>query len=131
MTNIFEQNLDKNAANFVPMTPISLLRRTARAYPERTAIIHGDLRPTWGEVWSRCRQLAHALSKRGIRKGDTVAIMAPNIPAFVEAHFGVPMCGAVLNSLNIRLDAEALAFILNHGEAKVLPTDQEFSPVIA
>lgn len=131
MTNIFEQNLDKNAANFTPMTPISLLRRTARAYPERTAIIHGDIRRSWGEVWERCRRLAHALSKRGIGKGDTVAIMAPNIPAFVEAHFGVPMCGAVLNSLNIRLDAEALAFILNHGEAKVLLTDREFSPVIA
>jgi fatty-acyl-CoA synthase len=130
MSNIFEQNLDKNAANFVPMTPISLLRRTARAYPERIAILHGDLRRTWGDVWDRCRQLADALRKRGIGKGDTVAIMAPNIPAFVEAHFGVPMSGAVLNSLNIRLDAEAIAFILNHSEAKVLLTDREFSPVI-
>ncbi len=131
MSNIFEQNLDKNAANFVPMTPISLLRRTARAYPERTAIIHGELRRSWGEVWDRCRQLADALRKRGIGKGDTVAIMAPNIPAFVEAHFGVPMSGAVLNSLNIRLDAEAIAFILHHSEAKVLLTDREFSPVIS
>lgn len=131
MSNIFEQHLDKNAANFTPMTPISLLRRTARAYPERTAIIHGDLRRSWGEVWDRCRRLADALRKRGIGKGDTVAIMAPNIPAFLEAHFGVPMSGAVLNSLNIRLDAEAIAFILNHSEAKMLLTDREFSPVIS
>ena len=131
MSNIFERNLDQTSANFVPMTPISLLRRTARAYPERTAIIHGGLRRSWGEVWDRCRQLADALRKRGVGKGDTVAIMAPNTPAFVEAHFGVPMSGAVLNSLNIRLDADAIAFILNHGEAKVLLTDREFSPVIA
>ncbi len=130
MYNPYEQNLDKNAANFVPLTPLQFLERAAFVYPNRTAIIHGDLRRTWGETYKRCRQLASALSKRGIGVGDTVAVMAPNIPEIFEAHFGVPMIGAVLNALNIRLDAEALAFILEHGEAKVLITDREFSGVI-
>jgi fatty-acyl-CoA synthase len=130
MYNPYEQNLDKNAANFVPLTPLQFLERAAFVYPNRTAIIHGDLRRTWGETYKRCRQLASALSKRGIGVGDTVAVMAPNIPEIFEAHYGVPMTGAVLNALNIRLDAEALAFILEHGEAKVLITDREFSGVI-
>ncbi len=131
MTDIFAEGLDRNAANHVPLTPISFLRRTARVHPDRTAIVHGDLRQTWFETWERARRLASALGRRGVGRGDTVAIMAPNVPAFVEAHFGVPMAGAVLNALNIRLDAAAIAFILRHGEAKVLLTDREFSSVIA
>ena len=131
MTDSYATNLDRNAANYVPLSPLSMLSRTARVYPERTAVIHGDLRRTWGETEVRCRRLASALDRRGIGLGDTVAIMAANSPEFVEAHFGVPMTGAVLNALNIRLDAAALAFILRHAEAKVLLTDREFSAVIA
>ncbi|NFV79789.1 acyl-CoA synthetase [Magnetospirillum aberrantis] len=130
MYNPYELNLDKNPANFVPLTPLQFLERAASVYPNRTAIIHGELSRTWGETYKRCRQLASALAKRGIGVGDTVAVMAPNIPEIFEAHFGVPMIGAVLNALNIRLDAEALAFILEHAEAKVLITDREFSGVI-
>jgi fatty-acyl-CoA synthase len=130
MHNPYEQNLEKNSANFVPLTPLQFLERAASVYPNRTAIIHGNLRRSWGETYKRCRQLASALAKRGIGVGDTVAVMAPNIPEIFEAHFGVPMLGAVLNALNIRLDAEALAFILEHAEAKVLITDREFSGVI-
>ena len=126
----YESGLDRNDANFVPLSPLSLLRRTATVYPERTAIVHGDMRRSWAETYARCRRLASALAKRGIGLGDTVSIMAPNIPAFVEASFGVPLSGAVLNSLNIRLDPDAIAFILQHGEAKVLLTDREFSGVI-
>ncbi len=128
---MYDTDLDRNAANHVPLSPISFLTRTARAYPEKLAVIHGDIRRNWGEVYERSVRLASALSKRGIKKGDTVAVMAPNIPAFVDAHFGVPMSGAVLNALNIRLDAEAIAFILKHGEAKVILVDREFSSVIA
>ncbi|WP_421858303.1 acyl-CoA synthetase [Oceanicaulis sp.] len=131
MGSIYDTDLDQNAANHVPLSPISFLTRTARAYPEKLAVIHGDIRRTWGEVYERSKRLASALSKRGIKKGDTVAVMAPNIPAFVDAHFGVPMSGAVLNALNIRLDADAIAFILKHGEAKVILVDREFSAVIA
>ena len=131
MTDGYETNLDQNAANYVPLSPLSMLSRTARVYPERTAVIHGDLRRTWGETEVRCRRLASALAKRGIGLGDTVAIMAANIPEFVEAHFGVPMTGAVLNALNTRLDAAALAFIFRHAEAKVLLADREFSAVVA
>ncbi|UAA37330.1 acyl-CoA synthetase [Paraneptunicella aestuarii] len=130
-TNLYEMGLDKNDANFVPLSPISLLKRTAKVYPERLAIVHGHIQRNWRETYSRCRQLASALADIGIGKGDTVSIMAPNVPEFIEASFGVPMCGAVLNSLNIRLDGEALAFILNHCEAKVLLTDRQFSSVIA
>ena len=126
----YESGLDRNDANFVPLSPLSFLRRTATVYPERTAIVHGDIRRSWAETYARCRRLASALTKRGIGLGDTVSIMAPNIPAFVEASFGVPLSGAVLNSLNIRLDPDAIAFILQHGEAKVLLTDREFSGVI-
>ncbi|WP_193370444.1 acyl-CoA synthetase [Pelagibius marinus] len=131
MTTPYDTGLDRNSANYVPLSPLSMLRRTARVYPERTAVIHGKVRRSWAETETRCRRLASALVRRGIGLGDTVAIMAPNIPEFVEAHFGVPMAGAVLNSLNIRLDAEALAFTLRHGEAKVVLTDREFSGVIA
>jgi len=130
MTNPYEIGLDRNAANYVPLSPLTFLERTAAVYPTRTSVIHGARRYTWAETEARCRRLASALKKRGIGKGDTVAVMAPNVPELLEAHFGVPMAGAVLNALNIRLDAETIAFILTHGEAKALITDREFSPVI-
>ena len=126
----YAAGLDKNPANYVPLTPLSFLERSASVYPERVALIHGEYRVTWRQAYERARRLASGLVRLGVQPGDTVAVMAPNTPAAFEAHFGVPMCGAVLNALNIRLDAEALAFILEHGEAKVLLTDREFSPVI-
>src|SRR5438045_4427939 len=129
-TNPYEIGLEKNAANYVPLTPIGFLLRSAAIYPNRLAVVHGERRYSWREALERCRRLASALSARGIGRGDTVALMAPNIPEAFEAHFGVPMAGAVLNALNIRLDPQTIAFILRHGEAKVLITDTEFSPVI-
>jgi fatty-acyl-CoA synthase len=126
----YDTGLDKNPANYEPLSPLTFLSRSAAVYPDKTAIIHGDLRYTYGEFYARARRLASALVRRGIGKGDTVAMMAPNIPAVLEAHFGVPMTGAVLNALNTRLDAPALAFILDHGECKLLLTDREFSPLI-
>ena len=130
MSSIFDQGLARNPANFAPLSPLSLLRRVERVYPDLPAVIHGRQRYSWRETARRCRQLASALARRGVARGDTVAVMAPNTPAIFEAHFGVPMTGAVLNALNIRLDPATLAFILNHGEAKVLITDTEFSSVI-
>ncbi|HWM44440.1 MAG TPA: AMP-binding protein, partial [Burkholderiales bacterium] len=128
--NIYERDLDKNTANYAPLTPLSFLERAAYVYPDRVSVVHGAQRYTWKETYSRCRRLAGALTKRGIGVGDTVAAMLPNIPAMVEAHFGVPMCGAVLNTLNTRLDAETIAFMLEHGEAKLLLVDAEFAAVI-
>ena len=128
--NIYEQHLDKNPANYHPLTPISFLERSAAVFPDKVAIVHGDINYTYGQLYDRCRRLASALAKRGIGIGDTVAIMSPNTPAMLEAHYGVPMCGAVLNALNYRLDASTIAFILQHGEAKILLTDREYSPVI-
>ncbi len=125
--NAYNVGLDRNAANHTPLTPLSLLARTAYVYPQRLAVIHGETRYTWSEVYARCRRLAAALAERGIGAGDTVAVMLPNIPAMYEAHFGVPMTGAVLNTLNTRLDAPSIAFMLQHGEAKVVITDREFS----
>jgi fatty-acyl-CoA synthase len=110
---------------------VSFLAKAAAVFPERVAIIHGPLRRTWAQVYARSRRLASALEKRGIRRGDTVAAMLPNIPAMIELHFGPAMSGAVLNALNTRLDAEAIAFMLDHGEAKVLFTDREFSATVA
>ncbi len=130
MQSAYQQNLDKNAANYVPLSPLQFIERSASVYPNRVSLIHGDQKFTWAQTYERCRRLASALAKRGIGKGDTVAVMAPNIPQLFEAHFGVPMIGAVLNAQNIRLDAETLAFILQHGESKILLTDREFSPVI-
>ena len=127
---IWSVGLEKNAANYVPLTPLSFLARTAAIYPQRPAIVHGSLRRTWGEVYARSRRLASALARRGIGRGDVVAIIAPNIPAMVEAHFGVPMAGAILNTLNTRLDAATLRFMLEHGGARVLLMDREFAPVI-
>jgi fatty-acyl-CoA synthase len=128
--NLYEVGLDKNAANYVPLTPIGFLLRSAAVYPDRLAVVHGERRYRWREALERCRRLAGALAAHGVGRGDTVALMAPNIPEAFEAHFGVPMAGAVLNALNIRLDPETIAFILRHGEAKVLITDTEFAPVI-
>ncbi|HEY5636319.1 MAG TPA: acyl-CoA synthetase [Burkholderiales bacterium] len=128
--NPYEQHLDKNPANYAPLSPITFLERAASVYPDRLAVVHGKQRITWKQTWERARRLASALKKRGIGLGDTVAVMLPNIPAMYEAHFGVPMTGGVLNSLNTRLDAEAIAFMLNHGEAKLLLVDREFSPTI-
>jgi len=128
--NKYEQGLGKNAANFTPLTPLSFIERTARVFPDHTAVVHGETQRSWTETYHRCIKLASALNRRGINKGDTVAVMLPNVPASLEAHFGVPMCGAVLNTLNIRLDAKTIAFILDHGEAEVLLTDKEFAPVI-
>ena len=127
---IFEMGLGKNPANYQPLTPISFLNWAETVYPNKIAVIHGDMRFTYREFGERCRRLASALSRRGVGKGDAVALMSPNAPPMLEAHFGVPMTGAVLNSLNFRLDASTVAFILRHGEAKVLITDREFSSVI-
>ena len=127
MASIYEQGLDKNPANFVPQSPLSFIERTAQVYPYKLAVIHGELKRTWGETYARCRRLASALTKSGIRRFDTVAVMLPNTPPMVEAHFGVPMIGAVLCSLNTRLDPPAVAFMLEHGEAKVVLVDKEFS----
>ncbi len=129
-TNPYELGLDKNPANFVPLTPIGFLLRSASVYPDGVAVVHGERRYSWREALDRCRRLAAALAAAGVGRGDTVAVMAPNIPEMFEAHFGVPMAGAVLNALNIRLDPETIAFILGHGEAKVLITDTEFAPVV-
>ncbi len=129
--NPYEQDLDRNAANFAALSPLSFLARTAAVYPDRLAIVHGALRQTWQQTYTRCRQLASALTQRGIGLGDTVAVMLPNTPPMIEAHFGVPMTGAVLNSLNTRLDAESIAFMLAHGSAKILITDREFSSTIS
>src|SRR5882672_12528592 len=129
-SNPYEPGLERNAANYTPLTPVSFLAKAAHVYPERTAVIHGAVRRTWREVYARSRRLASALARHGVKRGDTVAAMLPNVPAMIELHFGPAMMGAVLNTLNTRLDAEALAFMLDHGEAKVLFTDREFSPVM-
>ena len=129
-TNAYTLGLEKNEANYVCLSPLSFIERAAFVYPERIATIHGDWRITWQESYSRCRRLASALKNRGVGIGDTVAVMASNVPAMYEAHFGVPMIGAVLNALNTRLDAEAIGFMLQHGEAKVLITDREYSETI-
>ncbi|HUN53347.1 MAG TPA: acyl-CoA synthetase [Candidatus Sulfotelmatobacter sp.] len=128
--NPFETDLDRNPANFHQLSPLSFLERAAYVYPKHTAVIHGSIRYSYAELYARSRRLAGALTRRGIGIGDTVAIMSPNVPAMLEAHFGVPMIGAVLNTLNIRLDAPAIAFCLDHGQAKVLITDREFSGTI-
>ena len=130
MANIYEDGLGQNAANHTPMTPLSFIERAASVYPKKLAIVHGKLRQDWATTYARCRRLASALSRLGIGPGDTVAVMLPNTPPMVEAHFGIPMMGAILNSLNTRLDPEAIAFMLNHGEAKVVIVDSEFSLIM-
>jgi len=131
MTSIYDQDLPRNEANFAPISPLSFIERTAEVYPDRVAIVHGSLRQTWGQTYVRARRLASALQRAGIGKNDTVAVMLPNTPPMVEAHFGVPMAGAVLNALNTRLDPEAIAFMLDHGEARVVIVDPEFAGTLA
>ena len=131
MTSIYDQQLLCTEANFAPLSPLGFIERTAEVYPDRLAIVHGDLRQTWAQTYARCRQLASALARSGIGKNDTVAVMLPNTPPMVEAHFGVPMAGAVLNALNTRLDPEAIAFMLDHGEAKAVIVDPEFAGTMA
>jgi len=128
--NPYQQGLGKNPANYAPLTPLSFLERAAYVYPDRPSVIHGGQRYTWKETYQRARRLASALRKRGIGAGDTVAVLLPNIPSMLEAHFGVPMAGAVLNTLNTRLDAEAIDFMLEHGEAKLLVADPEFAATV-
>jgi fatty-acyl-CoA synthase len=128
--SIFDQDLPPNPANHAPMSPLAFIERTAEVYPQRLAIVHGDVRQDWATTYRRCRQLASALVQAGIGKNDTVAVMLPNTPPMVEAHFGVPMAGAVLNALNTRLDPETIAFMLDHGEAKAVIVDPEFSGVM-
>jgi fatty-acyl-CoA synthase len=127
----FERDLDRNAANFQPLTPLAFLERAAAVFPDRPAIIHGTLRRNYRDFHARAKKLASALARRGFVRGDTVAAMLANTPAMLECHYGVPMCGAVLNTLNTRLDAAALAFMLDHGEAKAVIVDREFSGVMA
>jgi fatty-acyl-CoA synthase len=127
----YAQGLDRTPANHVPLTPLRFIDRAADVYPDRIAIVHGALRQTWQQTRERCLRLASALARRGIRRGDTVSILAPNTPAMLEAHFGVPLAGAVLNAINCRLDAEGVAFILKHGESKLLLVDREFVPLAA
>src|SRR5579885_494648 len=123
----YDIDLDRNPANFQPLTPLSFLERAAAVFPDHTAIIHGPLRRDYRDFYARSRRLASALARRGFKRGDTVSALLANTPAMLECHYGVPMCGAVLNTLNTRLDAAAIAFILDHGEAKALIVDREFS----
>ncbi len=127
----YSRDLDKTPANDTPLTPLTFLNRAAEAYPQRTAIIHGDYQWTYAQFQANTRRLGSALKAHGIGKGDTVAVLAPNIPPVLDCHYGVPMIGAVLNTINIRLDARAVAFILDHGEAKILFVDREFAPLAA
>src|SRR6201996_3840250 len=129
--NQYEVGLDKNPANYVPLTPLSFLERSAAVYRNHVSAVYEGRSFTWSETHERCRRFASYLAGRGIGKGDTVAAMLPNIPAMNELHFAVPMAGAVLNALNIRLDAASIAFQLDHGGAKIILVDPEFAGVIA
>jgi fatty-acyl-CoA synthase len=126
----YSTDLDKNTANFSALTPLTFIERAASVYPDRCALIYNDTRRSWSETYTRCRRFAHALQQHGITADDTVALMLPNVPAMFEAHYAIPMAGAVINGLNIRLDASAIAFQLNHSGAKILFTDPEFSSTI-
>ena len=130
MSSSYAVDLDRNAANYASLTPLGFIARSAAVHPDGVAVIHGERRYRWAETYARCRRLASALQRHGIGKNDTVAVMAPNVPELFEAHFAVPMAGAVLNALNTRLDAATIAFTLEHGEAKILITDREFATVI-
>ena len=130
MKSIFDIDLPQTPANHTPLTPITFLERSADVYPQRPAVVHGEMRRTWGETYERCKRLASALRIRGLGRNDTVAVMLPNTPAMVEAHFFVPMAGGVLNTLNTRLDAATIAFMLDHGEAKVVIVDPEFAALM-
>ncbi len=126
----YDVGLKRTAANYQPLSPLSLIKRAAYVYPEYTSIVHGDMRYTWRETYTRCRRLASALRSAGIRRNDTVSILASNIPAMCEAHFGIPMAGAVLNTINTRLDAAGVAFILDHSEAKLLLVSEDYSELV-
>jgi fatty-acyl-CoA synthase len=128
---MYDRGLDRGPANFAPLTPVGFLVRAAAVYPRKIAVIYGDEAHTYARLHARVRRFASALAKRGIGRGDTVAVMAPNVPALLEAHYAVPMAGAVLNAINYRLDARTIAFILQHGAARVLIADREFSDVVA
>jgi len=123
--NAYDKNLDKNNANFVPLTPLSFLERAKDIYPNYEALVYEDRKYTWSEIYKRCTKFASALEKIGIGKGDTVSFLAFNTPEIFEAHYAVPMTGGVLNTINIRLDAKTIAYILEHGEAKVLVVDRQ------
>ena len=123
--NHYDKNLEKNNANFVPLTPLSFLERAKDVYPNYEAIVYEDRKYTWGEVYKRAIKFASALEKIGIKKGDTVSFLAFNTPEIFEAHYSVPMTGAVLNTINIRLDANTISYILNHSDAKVLVVDRQ------
>jgi 3-(methylthio)propionyl---CoA ligase len=131
VSDLYVTGLDANTANYAPLTPLVFLDWSADVYPERLAVVHGGRRFTWAQTRERCRRLASALTARGIGRGDTVSVVAANTPEMVEAHFGIPMTGAVLNTINTRLDAGTIAFILDHAQARVLITDREFSPAVA
>jgi fatty-acyl-CoA synthase len=126
----YDTDLDRNPANFQPLTPLTLLERAAQVFPDQLAIVHGPLRRSYREFYARARKLASALARDGIKRGDTVAAVLANTPAMLECHYGVPMAGAVLNTINTRLDAAVIAFQLDHGDARVLITDREFSKVV-
>ncbi len=126
----YDTGLARNAANSQPLTPLLFMERSAQVYPDHLAVVHGATRRTYRELRGRCVRLAHALAQRGIGRGDTVAAVLPNIPEMLECHYGVPMAGAVLNTINTRLDAATIAYILDHGEAKALIVDKEFMPVV-
>jgi fatty-acyl-CoA synthase len=128
--DLYTAGLDANGANYAPLTPLVFLDWSADVYPERAAVVHGGRRFTWAQTRERCQRLASALAARGIGRGDTVSVVAANTPEMVEAHFGIPMTGAVLNTINTRLDAATIAFILDHAQARVLITDREFSPAV-
>jgi fatty-acyl-CoA synthase len=130
MASIYDQDLDRNPANYVPLSPISFLLRSARVWPRRTAVIHGPRRYTYAQMLERCRRLASALERLGVGYGNTVSVIAPNVPELLEAHYGVPMTGGVLCAINTRLDAATIAFILRHSESKVLITDRALNHVV-
>src|SRR5215212_1888908 len=129
-TSAYDRDLDQNAANYAPLSPLSFLARSAAVFPERTAVIHGSLRWTYGQFYARARRLGSALQRHGIGRGDTVSAMLANTPPMLEAHYGVPMAGAVLHAINTRLDPAVIAFMLDHAETMVLINDREFAPVI-
>src|ERR1043166_4333412 len=129
-THPFETNLDRHPSNFIPLSPVSFLTRAASAFANKLAVIDGERRHTYAQLLDRCIRLASGLAQLGVKRLDTVAIIASNIPEMIEAHFAVPMLGAVPNPLNTRLDAANIAFSLNHGEAKVLIVDQDYAPLV-
>ena len=130
MTNPYDLDLDQNPANYQPLTPLTFLERAAGVFPRHTAIIHGAAQTDYQTFYQRCRKLASALDEKGIGKGDTVSVILANTPAMLEAHYGVPMTGGVLHSMNTRLDAKIIAFQLDHADSKILITDREFSVVV-